>query len=310
MKSSSVVLETQLDDLILVNRGKVRDLYEIPGHPDKLLFVATDRVSAYDVVMNEPIPGKGNVLNTMSLFWFDFFSDVQNHLISADVEIYPEVCRRHTEVLKGRSMLVKKVKVLPIECIVRGRWTGSYWSAYKKSPVLKTESPYGSYKEVYGFRFASNILESEEIQPPLFTPSTKAEKGDHDENISLDEMREIVGIQLVDEMERVSVNLFSRAAEYAASRGIILADTKFELGEDENGNLILIDEVLTPDSSRFWPADKVLPGETPPSFDKQYLRDYLSSIGWDKKSLPPTLPQEVIDRTAEKYEEAQRLLVG
>lgn len=304
-----VVVETNFDSLTLINRGKVRDLYKVPGHDDKLLFVASDRISAYDVVMNQGVPGKGQVLTEMSLFWFDLFDDVPNHLITADVDEYPEVCQPYADILRGRSMLVKKADVLMIECIVRGNWTGSYWTAYKKAKIHGTESPMMSFKEICGFRFSTDIQENDQITPPLFTPSTKAPKGEHDENISLEDMKAVVGEDRVREMEEFCVKLFERAAKYALEKGIIIADTKFELGiiDDE---IVLIDEVLTPDSSRFWPQDKVESGVTPPSYDKQFLRDWLTSFGAKGQNPPPELPEDVVQKTAEKYQEAKNVLIS
>lgn len=286
------VLVTDFQDLKLVHRGKVRDMYEVPGHDDKLLMVASDRISAYDVVMDDPIPGKGIVLTQLSLFWFDLLGDiVENHLITADVDQYPESCKKYSEQLKGRSMLVKKTKPLPIECIVRGYISGSFWSAYKKDTV------------VCGFQLPENMRESDKFPEVLFTPSTKAEIGDHDENISIEKMEEIVGKEKAEKIAAISKELYSRAADFAKTKGIIIADTKFELGE-LNGELILIDEVLTPDSSRFWPDDKYEPGKSQPSFDKQFLRDYLSGLDWDKNPPAPVLPNEIVEKTKERYEEA------
>lgn len=289
---SDAVIETNFSGLNLVHRGKVRDMYEIPGHEDKLLMVASDRISAYDVVMNDAIPGKGKVLTSLSLFWFDLLGDiVPNHLITADVDQFPELCAPHRDVLAGRSMLVHKTKPLPVECIVRGYISGSFWSAYKKST------------EVCGFKLPDGMQESDRFPQTLFTPSTKAEIGDHDENISIDRLKEIIGAARADEISRVSVELYEKAADYARTKGIIIADTKFELGE-KDGSLILIDEVLTPDSSRFWPLDEYAPGKGQPSFDKQFLRDYLSSLDWNKTPPAPELPQEIVDRTRSRYEEA------
>jgi phosphoribosylaminoimidazole-succinocarboxamide synthase len=281
-----------------LSKGKVRDSYGIPGHPDKLLLVASDRISAYDVVMNEGVPGKGAVLTQMSLLWFNVLNDIPNHLITADVAKY----------LEGRSMLVKKLEMLPIECIVRGRMTGSYWKAYKEAPVKRTESEYASSKEVCGFSFETNMRENAVINPALFTPSTKAEQGLHDENISLEKMRELLDEGLADKVAQVSLQLYTRAVDYANERGIVIADTKFELGIDPEGNLCLGDEVLTPDSSRFWPKDKVELDKTPPSLDKQFLRDYLTETDWDKKSKPPTIPTHIIEQTSAKYQEAMLML--
>jgi len=288
------ITTTDLPELNLLHRGKVRDMYGIPGHDDKLLMVATDRISAYDVIMTDAIPGKGAVLTKLSLFWFDLLGDiVENHLITADVSQYPDICRQYSDQLLHRSMLVKKTRPLTIECIVRGYISGSFWSAYKKDNV------------VCGFKLPENMRESEKFPEPLFTPSTKADLGDHDENISLEQMEEIVGTERTREIADISIGLYSRAADYARTKGIIIADTKFELGELD-GKLILIDEVLTPDSSRFWPEDKYSPGKSQASFDKQYLRDYLSQLDWDKTPPPPPLPSEIVEKTRERYEEAVR----
>lgn len=289
---NDAVTTTDFEGLNLVHRGKVRDMYEIPGHDDKLLMVASDRISAYDVVMNEAIPGKGKILTQLSLFWFDLLGDiVENHLITADVDQYPEECKPYADTLRGRSMLVKKTEPLTIECIVRGYISGSFWSAYQKSNV------------VCGFELPREMKESDQFPEPLFTPSTKAELGDHDENISLERMEEIVGKERAAEIADISVRLYKTAADYARSKGVIIADTKFELGL-VGDKLILIDEVLTPDSSRFWPLDEYKPGQGQPSFDKQFLRDYLSSLDWDKNPPAPALPQEIIDKTTARYEQA------
>ncbi len=295
---SEAVIQTDLDGLSLVHQGKVRDMYEIPGHDDKLLMVATDRISAYDVVMSDPIPGKGKVLTGLSLFWFDLLGDiVENHLISAEVDDYPAACIPHREILAGRSMLVHKTAPLPVECIVRGYISGSFWSAYQKDTT------------VCGFQLPEGMKESDRFPEILFTPSTKAEIGDHDENISIERLKEIIGAERADEIARISVGLYQKAADYAREKGIIIADTKFELGE-KDGRLILIDEVLTPDSSRFWPLDEYSPGKGQPSFDKQFLRDYLSSLDWDKTPPPPVLPPEIIQKTRARYEEALARISG
>ena len=289
------VQETHFDDLKLIHRGKVRDLYEVE---DKLLMVATDRISAFDVVMDDPIPHKGEVLTRLSLFWFDYLKDiVPNHLISADVDAYPEACRPYRDVLKGRSMLVKKAQPLPVECIVRGYLSGSFWKAYQKNNV------------VCGVELPLGMQESEKFPQPLFTPSTKAEQGLHDENISLDQMRKIVGEKETEKIVSICVQLYEKAADYARKKGIIIADTKFELGIFE-GEFILIDEVLTPDSSRFWPQDQYKIGGGQPSFDKQFLRDYLSSLDWPKSPPPPKLPQEILEKTGARYLEAVERLTG
>ncbi len=292
---TNVVAKTNFENLKLIHRGKVRDLYEVD---DKLLMVATDRISAYDVVMGDPIPDKGAVLTKLSLFWFDYLSDViPNHLITADVDKYPAACAPYREQLRGRSVLVKKAKPLPVECIVRGYLSGSFWSAYKKSTT------------VCGFELPAGMKESEKFPEPLFTPSTKAELGDHDENISLTQMEKIVGVEETRQIKDACISLYKKAADYARSKGIIIADTKFELGWHE-GKLILIDEVLTPDSSRFWPMDQYQPGKGQPSFDKQFLRDYLSSLDWDKKPPPPKLPKEILTKTRDRYLEALERLTG
>lgn len=293
---SNAVIRTDLPELTLLHRGKVRDMYEIPGHEDKLLMIATDRISAYDVVMDDPIIDKGKVLTQISLFWFDLLADiVPNHQISADVDQYPEVCHQYRDQLEGRSMLVRRTKVMPIECIVRGYISGSFWSAYKKNTT------------VCGFALPEGMQESDKFPQPLFTPSTKAEQGLHDENISVAQMEEIIGKDVADKMADISIRLYEKASEYARSKGIIIADTKFELGMVD-GELILIDEVLTPDSSRFWPMDEYKPGQGQPSFDKQFLRDYLSSLDWGKQPPPPPLPAEITEKTAARYKEAQERL--
>lgn len=295
---SKGITTTNCPELKLLHRGKVRDMYEIPGHPDKLLMVATDRISAYDVVMDEPIPGKGKVLTQISLFWFQYLGDlVENHLISANIDEFPEVCHQYRDQFEGRSMLVKRTEVVPIECIVRGYISGSFWKAYQKSTT------------VCGFELPEKMLESDQFPAPLFTPSTKAEQGLHDENISMAQMKEIVGAELAEKMAAVSIGLYKKASEYARTKGIIIADTKFELGLDKDKNLILIDEVLTPDSSRFWPEDEYTPGKRQPSFDKQFLRDYLSTLDWDKQPPAPELPAEILEKTGERYAEAQQKLI-
>jgi phosphoribosylaminoimidazole-succinocarboxamide synthase len=292
------VTTTDFPLLTIKHRGKVRDMYEIPGHDDKLLMVATDRISAYDVIMNDAIPGKGAVLTQLSLFWFDLLGDiVENHLLTADVNKYPAECKPYAEQLRGRSMLVKKTKPLSIECIVRGYISGSFWSAYKENTV------------VCGFQLPEGMKESDKFPETLFTPSTKAELGDHDENISLEKMMEIVGSERAREISAISSDLYKKAADFALSKGIIIADTKFELGELD-GRLILIDEVLTPDSSRFWLVDKYEPGKSQPSFDKQFLRDYLASLDWDKNPPAPDLPQEIIEKTKLRYEQAVLKITG
>jgi phosphoribosylaminoimidazole-succinocarboxamide synthase len=271
-------------------------MYAIPGHDDKLLMVATDRISAYDVVMDDPVPDKGRILTRISLFWFDLLGDiVDNHLITAEVSEYPALCQPYAEQLAGRSMLVRRTQPLAVECIVRGYLSGSFWSAYQQNPT------------VCGFALPAGMRESERFPQPLFTPSTKAALGDHDENISLAAMETLLGPERAGEIADISIKLYSRAADYAREKGIIIADTKFELGV-LGDRLILIDEVLTPDSSRFWPVDDYQPGRGQASFDKQFLRDYLSSLDWDKTPPPPRLPAEIIEKTRSRYQEALRRL--
>jgi phosphoribosylaminoimidazole-succinocarboxamide synthase len=293
--SETPVSKTDYKGLNLIHRGKVRDLYEVD---DKLLMVATDRISAFDVVMAQPVPNKGKVLTKLSLFWFDFLSDIlPNHLLTAEVEKYPSACAPYLEELRGRSMLVKKAKPLPIECIVRGYLSGSFWNAYQKDTT------------VCGFSLPSGLVESEKFPEPLFTPSTKADLGEHDENISIKRMEDLVGVSEAARIMAVCIRLYKKAADYALKKGIIIADTKFELGWHE-GDLILIDEVLTPDSSRFWPKELYTPGQGQPSFDKQFLRDYLSSLAWDKKPPPPELPAEILEKTGARYAEAVERIIG
>ena len=307
------ISQTNFENLHLVHRGKVRDLYEVEDH---LLMVASDRISAFDVVMDDPIPDKGAILTKLSLFWFDYLKDiVPNHLITANVEQYPAVCAPYREQLAGRSLLVKKAKPLPVECIVRGYLSGSFWQAYKaelSSLSAQTELiPPGCKKNptVCGFTLPAGMRESDKFPEPLFTPSTKAALGLHDENISLSEMEKIVGREQTAQVKDICLRLYVKAADYALSRGIIIADTKFELGICD-GELILIDEVLTPDSSRFWPQDQYQPGSGQPSFDKQFLRDYLSTLNWGKNPPAPRLPQEIIEKTASRYREALVRITG
>ncbi|MBU0516393.1 MAG: phosphoribosylaminoimidazolesuccinocarboxamide synthase [Proteobacteria bacterium] len=291
----TAVYETDLGDLPLVSRGKVRDIYDLG---DSLLMVASDRISAFDVVMAEPVPDKGRVLTALSLFWFDLLGDVvEHHLLTAEVDQFPAECRPYRDQLAGRSMIVKKAEPLPVECIVRGYLSGSGWKDY-----LTTG-------EVCGYKLPMGLQESVRLDQPLFTPSTKAELGRHDLNITPEEAARLVGGEVAREAKRISLELYTRARDYAADRGIIIADTKFELGM-QGGRLILIDEVLTPDSSRFWPADMYQVGQGQPSFDKQYLRDYLETLDWGKAPPPPPLPREVIHNTRAKYLDALEKLTG
>ncbi len=293
---NTCVFETELPDIELLHRGKVRDIYQVDGH---LLIVATDRLSAFDVVLPTPIPGKGKLLTQMSLFWFDMLSEiVPNHLITAKVEEYPGACQNYVEILKERSMLVKRCKPLPVECIVRGYITGSGWRDY-----LKTGS-------VCGIPLPEGLKEADKLSEPIFTPSTKADAGAHDENISFRKVVDVLGEELSERIRDISLRLYVTAADYALKRGVIIADTKFEFGIDDSGELLLIDEVLTPDSSRFWPAEEYKPGGPQPSFDKQFVRDYLESISWDKTPPGPQLPDQIVEKTRQRYLEALKRLTG
>ncbi|MEF3167893.1 MAG: phosphoribosylaminoimidazolesuccinocarboxamide synthase [Deltaproteobacteria bacterium] len=289
------VLETNFPDITLLHRGKVRDIYDAG---DAILVVATDRLSAFDVVLPTPIPDKGKILTRMSLFWFEFLKDIiPNHLISADVDTYPSRFRPYRDSLEGRSMLVKKAAPLPVECIVRGYLSGSGWKDYCKT---------GS---ICGISLPKGLRESDALPEPIFTPSTKAAVGAHDENIDFSSARALLGEEQAEAVRDSSLALYRKAATYARQRGIIIADTKFEFGIVD-GKLILIDEVLTPDSSRFWPASSYAPGSPQPSFDKQFVRDYLESISWDKRPPGPELPEEIVKKTRERYLYALRLLTG
>jgi len=293
--SDSVLLKSDFQDLKLVKRGKVRDVYEVD---DKLLIVASDRMSAFDVVMDDPVPDKGKILTRISLFWFKLLGGlVENHLISAEPEDYPEPCRKYKDLLRGRSMLVKKAIPLTVECIVRGYLSGSGWNDYRATG------------RVCGISLPKGLRESEKLPEPIFTPSTKAEAGIHDENISFEKVVEILGRPLAEQIKDLSLKIYRKGSEFAAGKGIIIADTKFEFGL-KDGHLLLIDEVLTPDSSRFWPMDTYKPGAAQESFDKQYLRDYLSSLDWPKQPPPPKLPQEIIAKTRMRYIEALERLTG
>jgi phosphoribosylaminoimidazole-succinocarboxamide synthase len=287
--SQPALYKTDLKGLKLVNRGKVRDLYDLGEY---LLIVATDRISAFDVIMPNPIPGKGEILTKLSEFWFRQMTDIiGNHLVTADVEKFPAECRPHRDVLKGRSMLVKKANPLPVECIVRGYISGSAWKDYTGG------------KPVSGIRLPAGLIESSKLPEPIFTPSTKAPEGEHDMPISQEEMARIIGKELAHRVIEVSLAIYKRADAIANSVGIIIADTKMEFGM-MGGELILIDEVLTPDSSRFWPRDDYAEGRGQKSYDKQFLRDYLLSLKWDQKPPAPELPADIIEKTRQKYEEA------
>jgi phosphoribosylaminoimidazole-succinocarboxamide synthase len=292
--SNAPLLQTAFDDLTLHRRGKVRDVYEIG---DQLLIVATDRISAFDYVLGSGIPDKGKVLTQLSGFWFERMGDlVPHHMISMDAADFPEPARGHADVLQGRSMLVRRTEPVPIECVARGYLSGSGWKEYQKS---------GS---VCGIKLPAGLRESDRLPEPIFTPATKAESG-HDENISEDEAGRLVGADLIRRLKALTLEIYRRGAEHAESRGIIVADTKFEFGI-AGGEVILIDEVLTPDSSRFWPRVQYEAGHGQPSFDKQFVRDYLEAIKWNKQPPVPTLPDDVVRRTREKYIEAFTLLSG
>jgi len=283
------VFETQFSGLNLLKRGKVRDIYDLD---DKLLLVATDRISAFDVVMPNPIPQKGKILTQISLFWLHIMAPiVHNHLITSDVRQYPKECHPYSEILNGRSMLVKKTRPLPVECVVRGYLSGSGWNSYIETG------------EVCGIKLPKGLKESDQLPEPIFTPSTKEEIGIHDINIDFNEVVKLIGPTEANQIKELSILIYKKGAEYAANKGIIIADTKFEFGL-YGDQLILIDEILTPDSSRFWPKASYLPGGPQLSYDKQYLRDYLISIKWNKTPPAPNLPEEVVENTRMKYMEA------
>lgn len=291
----SVLIRTDFPDLKLKASGKVRDVYEVDEA--QLLFIASDRISAFDYVLATGIPHKGRVLNQISLFWFDFLADVvPNHLITADVDKYPASVRKYADQLRGRSMLVRRAEIFPVECIARGYISGSGWKEYKASGTIS------------GIALPAGLKESDALPEPIFTPSTKATSG-HDENISFDQMCQIIGVETASHLRDLTLRVYKKAAAYARQRGIIIADTKFEFGRTAHG-ITLADEVLTPDSSRFWPADKYAPGRAQDSYDKQYVRDYLEQIHWNKQPPAPALPPDVARRTSEKYLEAYSQLTG
>ncbi len=307
---ADVVLETNLAGLRRINRGKVRDLYELDGPFDDaqgrpegtrtgeaLLIVATDRISAFDSILPTGIPHKGAVLTNLTLFWLEFLKDtVESHLITADVDRMGPKVRPYADILRGRAMLVKKADVFPIECVVRGYLAGSGWKSYRASGA------------VCGLRLPEGLRESEKLPEPIFTPATKAASG-HDENISFEQSARIVGRETAEKLRQGALAVYRKAADYARSRGIIICDTKFEWGRAD-GRILLVDEVLTPDSSRFWPADGYRPGRAQPSFDKQYVRDWLLSAGWNREPPVPPLPEEVVRKTSEKYLQAYEILTG
>jgi phosphoribosylaminoimidazole-succinocarboxamide synthase len=293
--TTPVVSMTEFKSLILKGRGKVRDIYDLG---DRLLIVATDRISAFDVVMPNPVPDKGRILTQLSNFWFDLTKDlVPNHVLSTEVRDYPKACQSYEEILRGRSMLVVKTEVLPVECVVRGYLSGSGWEEYQKTG------------EVCGIKLPKGLRESSKLEEPIFTPATKAEIGLHDENVSFEKVEKTVGKDLARKVRSISLAIYKKARDFAEARGILIADTKMEFGVKAE-KLILIDELLTPDSSRFWPENEYQPGGPQKSFDKQFLRDYLLSIRWDKSPPAPALPEEIIKKTREKYLEAYERLVG
>ncbi len=288
------VISTNLPDLPLFARGKVRDVYDLG---DRLLIIATDRISAFDCVMPNGIPGKGKILTEMSLFWFDYVNDIiPNHLIAATVDEYPEPLRKYRDQIEGRSMIVRKAERIDVECIVRGYITGSGWKEYLKSGT------------VCGLPLPAGLAESQRLPENIFTPSTKADSG-HDENVSFETIIDMVGENTAWEIRDLSLAVYEKARIYAETKGIIIADTKFEFGRVD-GRTILIDEILSPDSSRFWPRTEYRPGGSQPSFDKQFVRDYLESLEWDKTPPAPELPEEIVKATLKKYREARNLLLG
>jgi len=303
---TGAVISTDINDYPLLTRGKVRDVYDLG---DRLLIIATDRISAFDWVLPTPIPGKGKILNSMSHFWFDFVKDiVPNHVLTTRVGDYPVSLQKHKSQLDGRSMIVLKARRIDIECVARGYLVGSGYKDYRE---LAAKNPDSREIDLYGNRLPSNLRLAERLPSPIFTPATKEESG-HDRNISFSEMAQNVGRELAERLSRITLAIYSKAESYARKRGIIIADTKFEFGfiGDE---LILIDEILSPDSSRFWPADTYVVGKNPPSFDKQFVRDWLESSSggaWDKNSPPPPLPDDIVQKTLDKYRQAYEILVG
>lgn len=291
----SVLLESNLTSLPLLHRGKVRDIYEVDD--DHLLIVQTDRLSAFDVILPTPVPGKGQVLTTLSNFWFSKLNNVlPNHLTGIKPESLVKTDEERAQ-LAGRAFVVKRLRPVPIEAIVRGYLAGSAWKEYQKTGM------------VCGIKLPADLQEAQKLPQPLFTPSTKAPAGEHDENISFDQAVKLLGVPRANAVRHAALSLYTQAAEYAATKGIIIADTKFEFGVDSSGKMYLIDEALTPDSSRFWPADQYNVGSNPPSFDKQFVRDWMETSGWNKQLPAPKVPADIIEKTAEKYHEAVRLLM-
>ncbi len=296
---SEIVMQTDLSEFLLLRRGKVRDVYEID---DYLLIIATDRVSAFDVVLPSAIPEKGKVLTQISIYWFNQMEDIiENHIVATDVKDYPEALKKYKDILEGRSMLVKKTKSMPVECVVRGYLSGSGWKEYQKSGA------------VCGIKLSEGLVESAKLDEPIFTPSTKAEEG-HDINITFQEMIKIVGADTAEKLKEISLSVYRKARDIAEKKGIIIADTKMEFGlykePGDKDKLILIDELLTPDSSRFWSINDYMPGKGQDSFDKQIVRDYLLTLDWDKTYPGPVLPDEIIQKTAARYREILGILTG
>lgn len=293
--TKEAMYQTDFPGLTLYSRGKVRDIYDLG---DSLLMVATDRVSAFDVIMDQPIPGKGKILTQLTLFWLDQLSGlIQNHLISANVDDFPEICQPYKDELEGRTLWVKKAQPIPFECVVRGYLAGSGWREYRR------------YGKICGIPLPEGLREADRLSEPIFTPSTKAEQGTHDENVPFSVMSDSLGSEMAKKLRDLSIAIYQRGRDIAEKRGIIVADTKMEFGI-LNDKIILIDELLTPDSSRFWPADSYEPGHPQASFDKQFLRDYLDSLDWDKSPPPPVIPDDIIEKTRQKYEEAYQRLTG
>jgi len=293
-----VILTTDFKDMKLFRLGKVRDVYDLG---ETLLIVSTDRISCFDVVLPDGIPDKGRILTALSVFWFDFIKDIiPNHFISADVKDFPKEAQKYKDIMEGRSMLVKKSKPLPVECVVRGYLSGSGWKEYKQS------------QSVCGVKLSAGMVESEKLPQPIFTPATKEEKG-HDINVAKEHIEGLIGVELTEKLKDTSIAIYKKAGEYADKKGIIIADTKFEFGMLDvgtglNPSLLLIDEALTPDSSRFWPKDEYKPGKPQPSFDKQFVRDYLETLDWNKTPPAPKLPEEIIQKTRRKYRRALELI--
>jgi len=292
--ASDIILKTEFSDLKLFRRGKVRDVYDLG---DKLLIVSTDRISCFDVILPCAIPYKGKVLTSISVFWFNFIKDViAHHLITADVEKYPAELKKYRDDLAGRSMLVLKTKPLPVECVVRGYLSGSGWKEYKQK------------QSICSIKLPPGLKESDKLEEPIFTPSTKADVG-HDQNVNQEYIEGLIGRDMAEKLKNISIEIYKRARDYALQKGIIIADTKFEFGI-YNNQVIIIDEALTPDSSRFWPLESYRPGQSQPSFDKQFVRDYLETLDWNKTPPAPSLPMEIIAKTTEKYLDAYRKLTG